>query len=309
MEESLTSLMPRVRPPRGTGRIDRVAWVAGTCIEAHGVRLGLRTNAPTILKHLEGCLPPGWRPSRSSLVDELFSVWVDPVDASRRPSRVYVGAARRARTRNLGHALAVLESELRQSLASRSPRRTFVHAGVVGWRGCAIVVPGRSRSGKTTLVAELVRAGASYLSDEFAVLDGRGRVHPFAKLLSVRGAGGCDVHVSRPSAEDLGGHSGTEPLPVGLVVLATHSPGAQWSPQVLTPGQAVIEMLAHTVPARLRPAATLAALERAVSRATVVKGERDEARDLAPRLLELLEASSAAARTGSPGRSCKGRTR
>jgi hypothetical protein len=308
VKDSLPSLMPRARLRIGGGRIDRLAWTSGTCIEAHGVRFGVRTNAPALMAQLKNWLPPGWRPSRSSLVDELFSLWVDPAAGSERPSRVYVGALRRARTRNLGQALAVLESELRQSLASRAPRRTFVHAGVVGWRGSAIVVPGRSRSGKTTLVAELVRAGATYLSDEFAILDGRGRVHPFAKLLSVRGACGCDVHVSRPSAEDLGGRSGTEPLPVGLVVLATHRPGARWSPEVLTPGQAVIEMLAHTVAARMRPAATLAALERAVLRARVVRGERNEARELAPRLLSLLDEYSATPRIGSPGRSFEGRT-
>lgn len=302
MGDSLLSLMPRTRLSEGAGRIDRVAWTAGACVEAHGVRLGVRTNAPAILERLEGCLPPGWRPSRSAVVDELFSVWVDLAEVATRPSRVYVGASRRARTRDLRHALAVLESELRQSLAARSKHRTFVHAGVVGWRGQAMVVPGRSRSGKTTLVAELVRAGACYLSDEFAIIDARGRVHPFAKPLSIRGAGGCDLHVSRPSAEDLGGRAGTRPLPIGLVVLATHEPGAEWRPQTLTAGQAVIEMLAHTVPARLRPAASLQALERAVARAVVLKGERGEAGALAPRLIQLLEASSgsSAARPGSP---------
>jgi len=300
--DSLPSLMPRTRLSEGAGRIDRVAWAAGTCVEAHGVRLGVRTNAPAILERLQSCLPPGWRPSRSAVVDELFSVWVDPADVATRPSRVYVGASRRARTRDLRHAFAVLESELRQSLAARSKHRTFVHAGVVGWRGKAIVVPGRSRSGKTTLVAELVRAGAAYLSDEFAIIDSRGRVHPFAKPLSIRGAGGCDLHVSRPSAEDLGGRSATEPLPIGLVVLATHEPGAEWRPQTLTTGQAVIEMLAHTVPARLRPAASLQALERAVGRAVVLKGARGEAGALAPRLLQLLEASSGS-RAAHPGSS------
>ncbi|HKZ31159.1 MAG TPA: hypothetical protein VJ648_02260 [Vicinamibacteria bacterium] len=310
MGDSLPSLMPRTRPWEGAGRIDRVAWAAGTCVEAHGVRLGVRTNAPAILERLARCLPPGSRPSRSAVVDELFSVWVDPADKATRPSRVYVGARRRARTRDLHQAFAVLESELRLSLAARSKSRTFVHAGVVGWRGWAILVPGRSRSGKTTLVAELVRAGATYLSDEFAVLDARGRVHPFAKPLSIRGAGGCDLHAQRPSAEDLGGRSGTEPLPVGLVVLATHRPGAHWEPERLTPGQAVIELLAHTVPARLRPAASLGALERAVARAVVVKGERGEATELATRLLRQLEGSTAtAARGGSLAGSDHRRTR
>ena len=64
-------------------------------------------------------------------------------------------------------------------LAERARNRIFIHAGVVGWQGRAIVIPGRSFSGKSTLVAALLQAGATYYSDEFAVLDGRGYVHPF----------------------------------------------------------------------------------------------------------------------------------
>src|SRR6187397_3597532 len=47
MSESLPSLMPRLDPKASTSRLERVAWRAGTCVEAHGVRLGLRTNAPS----------------------------------------------------------------------------------------------------------------------------------------------------------------------------------------------------------------------------------------------------------------------
>jgi hypothetical protein len=291
--------MPRLRPGSArTGRIDRLGWRAGTCFDAYGLRVGVRTNAPAVLDRLGPHLPPGWRACASPLVDEIFSVWVDP-GGTRRPSRVYAGRSRRVRTADLAHAFAVLESEIRQRVAARAERRTFVHAGVVGWRGAAIVVPGRSRSGKTTLVAELVRAGALYLSDEFAVLDGRGRVHPFAKPLSIRGASGCDRHARARSAEDLGGACATGPLPVGLVVLTEHRPGASWRPERLTPGQAVIEMLAHTVPARLRPEASLAALERAVARATVLKGARGEARELAEILLRSLEEMDTVSRPGT----------
>jgi hypothetical protein len=48
-------------------------------------------------------------------------------------------------------------------------------------------------------------------------------------------------------------------------------------------------MLAHTVPARLRPEASLVALERAVARAIVLRGSRGEAAALAPELLRRLE--------------------
>jgi hypothetical protein len=302
---NLPSMMPRLRPGSvRMGRIDHLGWRAGTCFDTYGMRVGVRTNAPALLDRLGPHLPPGWRACGSPFVDQIFSVWVDPGgDAARHPSRVYAGRHRRARTADLSHAFAVLESEIRQSVAAGAQRRTFVHAGVVGWRGRAIVVPGRSRSGKTTLVAELVKAGALYLSDEFAVLDRRGRVHPFAKPLSIRGAGGCDVHVQARRAEELGGSCATRPLPVGLVVLAEHRPGAVWRPERLTVGQAVLEMLAHTVPARLRPEASLVALERAVARATVLKGARGEARDVAALLLRCVEEEEPVSRreTGEGG--------
>lgn len=301
---SLPSLMPRLRQsPGGADRIDRLGWKAGTCFDAYGLRVGVRTNAPVLLQQLESHLPPGWRACASPLVDQVFSVWVDPGGTGApRPSRVYAGRRRRARTPDLALAFAVLETEIRQSVAASAERRTFVHAGVVGWHGRAILVPGRSRSGKTTLVAELVKAGALYLSDEFAVLDGRGRVHPFAKPLSMRGPGGCDAHARAWRAEDLGGTIGTRPLPVGLVVLAEHRPGAAWRPERLSRGQAVLEMLAHTVPARLRPESSLAALERAVAGAMVLKGVRGEAADLAPELLRVLEELEPVSRRVAGGR-------
>jgi hypothetical protein len=286
-------MMPRLRPGTARlGRIDRLGWSAGMCFDAYGLHVGVRTNAPGLLDQLGRHLPPGWRASTSPLVEEIFSLWVDP-GGTCRPSRVYAGRRRRARTADLGQALAVLESEIRQCVATGAERRTFVHAGVVGWRGRAIVIPGRSRSGKTTLVAELVKAGAVYLSDEFAVLDARGRVHPFAKPLSIRGASGCDRHARAQRAEELGGSCATGPLPVRLVVLTEHRPGAEWAPERLTAGHAVLELLAHTVPARLRPAASLLSLERAVRRAEVLRGPRGEARDVVPFLLRAVEEDGA----------------
>jgi len=293
---SLPSLMPRLRPgPRRAERLDRLGWRAGTCFGAYGVRLGVRVNEPTLLERLKPHLPQGWRPLRSPLVDQIFSVWLDPAGSR---GRVYAGRRRSTRTGDVGEALAVLESEIRQSIAARARDRTFVHAGVVGWRGRAIVVPGRSRSGKTTLVAELVRRGAVYLSDEFAVLDRRGRVHPFLKPLSIRGRGGCDRHARRLDVAELGGSAGTAALPVALVVLAQYRPGSAWRPTRLTAGQAVLEMLAHTVPARLRPEASLAALERAASGAIVLKGERDEASGLSQDLLGMLDQDTQRSRVG-----------
>src|SRR5205814_290720 len=101
---------------------------------------------------------------------------------------------------------------LRLFVAAQAKDRVFVHAGVVAARGGAIVIPGRTFTGKSTLVAALVEAGAAYYSDEYAVLDERGRVHPFAKPISIRGAHGGRGR--RLPVAALGGRAGTRPIKI-----------------------------------------------------------------------------------------------
>ena len=203
-----------------------------------------------------------------------------------------VDGQRLAEGDDLDRVCDVLESDLQLYIAEMAPNRVFVHAGVVGWRGKAIAMPGRSRSGKTTLVAALVRAGATYYSDEYAVLDEQGRVHPYAEDLSIRQDNG-----ERPRkcpVEALGGQRGTTPLPVGVVVLSEYQPGAVWHPRVLSAGSGALALLAHTVSARRQPDAALAALREIVVHAVVLEGVRGEASATAPALLDLLSSQGGA---------------
>jgi len=240
-------------------------------------------------------LPPGWKPARSPFVQHLYSLRVGGAGSGRvrRYGLLYYGTLRRARTLDVEALYAQLAAELRQNLAARAPRHVFVHAGVVGWKGRALLVPGASFAGKTTLVEALVRRGATYYSDEFAVLDGRGRVHPFAKPLSVRDATGRAA--LRPAAA-YGASEGTRPLRVGLVALTHFRGGRRFRPVPLTPGQGLLAMLPHTVPVRKRPEQALSALERALAGVPVVKGPRGEAEETADALLALLDARTRPAR-------------
>jgi len=62
-----------------------------------------------------------------------------------------------------------------------------VHAGVVGTGSGALVVPGPSGTGKTTLTAALVAAGFTYFSDEMAAIDpDTGLVVPVPRGLSLK---------------------------------------------------------------------------------------------------------------------------
>ena len=170
-----------------------------------------------------------------------------------------------------------------------------MHAGVVGHRGAAILIPGSSHAGKTSLVAALVRAGADYYSDEFAPLDAAGLVHPFAKPLSIRNEQYVQVdhHVAA-----LGGVAGDEPLPVGAVVMTTYEAGRGWRPRRLSSGEAVLALLSHTVPAQSRPTEALRTISRSLERATVIEGARGEADTVAPLLLASSSERAKADRAG-----------
>jgi hypothetical protein len=251
------------------------------------VRIGIRSNDPIALDRVCRHLPSEWENASSSVVDRVYSILIGskgPRANVQRLNLLYGDHVQLARSLDLDMVFETFESDLRLFVAELAKHRIFVHAGVVGWKGKAIVIPGRSYSGKSTLVAELVRAGATYYSDEYAVLDSRGRVHPFSKPLELRQEG--EFRQTKITAAELGGQSGTKPLPVGLVLMTQFKNGARWRPRKLTAGKGVLEMLFNTVSARRSPARALATLQRVAAQADVLKGVRGDARKVATAVLE-----------------------
>jgi len=245
--------------------------------EAYGVAFEIGVDDPRLRAAVCARFPPGWRASRRPP-----SVRFTLAHDARSPG-LAVRMEGRLLARRLTHvqALDVLESELQLTVARLARPEVFVHAGVVAVDGRALLVPGRSGAGKTTLVRALVAAGATYYSDEYAVLDAEGRVHPYARRPSVRvRAGGKERHpVPRGR--------GRRPVPIGLVVETRYRPGARWSPVPLSGGERVLALLANTVPARDRPAEVLAVLARASEHAVGVRSDRGPAGRTAAALLAL----------------------
>lgn len=271
-------------------KVDRLGWTAGFALKSYGVRVGIRSNDASALERVCEYLPAGWRNSTTPFVDRVYSIMVGgagPRANVRRFSLVYGDHLRIARSTNLDDVFERFESDLRLFVAEFAPHRVFVHAGVVGWKGNAIVIPGRSYSGKSTLVAALVRAGATYYSDEYAVFDFKGLVHPFSKPLEIRAEG--EFKQSRVSVGELGGKSGTKPLPVGLVLMTKYKCGAKWRPRTLTPGKGVLEMLFNTVSARKSPEKALSTLQHVTRKAEVLKGIRGDTTAIVDALLNRME--------------------
>ena len=206
-------------------KLDRLVWADGFSFISYGVRIGVRINERAQLARVLSCLPPGWQRTTSTRVDRLYSV-VAGGEGSRPNLKllnlVYANANRLARTSSFDDALDALESDLQLFVAEEAPRRLFVHAGVVAWKGKAALIPGRSFSGKTSLVAELVKRGATYYSDEYAVLDAEGHVHNYARPLSIRENGQLakptrlDARASAVARQHDADIAGVEPTAVAL---------------------------------------------------------------------------------------------
>jgi len=171
-----------------------------------------------------------------------------------------------------------LGARLEHAIAVSARTVAFVHAGAVGWRGGAILVPGSSYAGKSTLVAELVRRGAVYYSDEYAVVDPEGRVHSYPRPIRLR----QDGRQLRP-------RGGTEPLAVTLIVATAYRAGSTWTPLILSGARAVLPILDSLVVVRTRPELGLQLAARLAPRVVTLQGQRPEASDVAPSILEFLD--------------------
>jgi serine kinase of HPr protein (carbohydrate metabolism regulator) len=253
---------------------------------AYGVQIGIRTSDASLAQSLMEHLPPGSTYSDFADSEREYSlVAEDDHRSGKSRYALYLNRALFARCATLAAALRVFETNVQLHIAEMAPDRVFLHAGVVGLHGCAILLPGRTFTGKSTLVAELIRAGADYYSDEYAVLDSSGRVHPYARPLSIREIGGFGM--TKHSAGSLGAKVGKDPLRVGLVVVSQFRSGAEWQPQPLSPGQGALALLANTVSARRIPGIVLATLHQVVASAAMVTSDRGEASQVAELIIEL----------------------
>jgi len=231
-------------------------------------------------------LPPGSKYAEFSDTGRVYSLVVEEDERSGKlRNSVYLDGVPLARRSTPQAALRAFERDVQLYVAEMAPDRVFVHAGVVGCQGRGILLPGRSFTGKSTLVAELIRAGAEYYSDEYAVLDSAGGVYPYPRPLSIRQAespGRMKQPVHGPD-----GHAGRGPLPVELVVVCKFRVGGEWRPHRLSPGCGALALLANTVSARRIPTIAMATLRQVVAGATVVASERGEASQVVESILDL----------------------
>lgn len=184
----------------------------------------------------------------------------------------------------IGSSTTDLVSDIHLSIALHATDDVFVHAGVVALGNVAVLLPGRSLAGKSTLVHELVSAGASYLSDEYARITASGLIAPYARPIQLRA--GSERHLVDPHNI---GTVAPQPCVPGLVVFTHHREAAPFEPTLVPPAQAALELFDNTVVAQLSPSRALRAAAQVARTAIVVRSDRGEAAEAAAAILKMAD--------------------
>ncbi len=255
---------------------------SGFNISLLGMRVAVAGDSPAIAAVLDRYVLP-WRP-REAFAPKTADRTIEVRQRGDGPLAVLVDGAVAGSVPTPLAAIPLAQRALDEIVVRRQQEMAVVHCGVVAHGGRAILLLGPTRAGKSTLVAELVRRGAGYLSDEYAMIDAAGRVHPYPRPLLLRSRSGT----YRPRlATDLGGAVVNEPIPAALVVQVTYAADAVFACQAVSQAEGLVLLLRNTPQMLAEQTWILANFERAIGSAGCYTGRRGEAREAAPAMLDL----------------------
>lgn len=237
--------------------------VAPSIAEIQVITFRALLGAPRdLLRHLRPILPisPAWTDSCNPIVSTFQLTYCAPAGTYpviRDESMVWVA-------RTLEHAISYVEWLINSTAIEYLNDYYLIHAAAVSHGNQGLILPGRSGSGKSSLVGRLIADGWRYLSDDVAVIAPWSRhLYPFAKsvrlhegardalqeihpslkdLPSIKAADGIETWYLRPQSDWLP----SEPVPLRYAVLPTFVRGAKTQLQPIRPSEALACILAES---------------------------------------------------------------
>lgn len=255
-------------------------------VEGWGASARISASGEALLRAALRGLPPGFRVSRRPVSGPqlAFRTRGGAILTTHEGRAINLGAARKRLT-------AYVESRLESLASTQSPRFAFLHAGGVEIDGRAILLPGRSCAGKSSLVAAFVKAGARYFSDDLVPIDARLRAHPFPRPIGIRPARGGAA--TRTSLKALGLEPAKRARPIALIWCGSFdslAAASTFTPQ--SAAQAFAALLAHAPGAQVRPEVIVPILAGVARTVPVFVGVRGEAREMVEAVRARLKGSS-----------------
>jgi len=163
-----------------------------------------------------------------------------------------------------------------------------VHAGAVQLGDRVLLLPGRTHSGKTSLVAELLRRGATYLSDEYALIDAEGQAHAYPRPLLLRNGKPGRTPLL---AQDCNAPVASKPAPIGWIMELQYYDSEDWSVIPVPQSHGSLILLRHTPHVLADAPDLLDRFQRAAAGARCYAGRRMDVAKAADEILRLTVAS------------------
>ena len=162
-----------------------------------------------------------------------------------------------------------------------------VHAGAVALENRAILIPGSTHAGKSSIVAELLRRGATLLSDEYALIDTAGQVHSYPRPILLR-----DSRMKRSPVlpAELGSDYANEPVRVGWILALQYRPSSDWSIREVPQSEALMILLRNTPHSLIESPEMVESFAHTVSSARCFAGYRGDSKQSADQILQLIGA-------------------
>ena len=255
-------------------------------IEAFGVKIGITASdneKELIYSRLEEIFPNGYSEIDFSTCRHFFEI---RKSAAGKFEFIKNGEFYESREA-VEDAVGLMRTEIRYTFSEFAVERVFLHAGAVAFKNSGIIFPGQSLSGKSSIVADLIRRGAEYYSDDYAILDENALLYPHPKKISLRDSKDNRFRQTDYPVEHFQAVTGVCEIPVKLIIITEYEEGKIWQPEKLSNGEAVMQILPHTIPIRHNPAFTLRTLDRLVRGATVFSGMRGDLDEFIPKLMKL----------------------
>lgn len=163
-----------------------------------------------------------------------------------------------------------------------------VHAGAILLGDRALLFPGASHSGKSSLVAELLRHEAVCFSDEYALIDGDGLVHAYPRPLLLRN-GGREQTAVLPF--ELNARVASSPAKVGWILSLQYEAEGSWMIKEASQSLGLLSLLRNTPHALADSPHIVRSFRRAVAGARCFEGQRGESSDAVCQIMRLALAS------------------
>jgi len=93
------------------------------------------------------------------------------------------------------------------------------------------------------------------------------------------------------SPDQFGSKRISGPLPAGMVLFTKFSAAGEWEPEEISVGNGILAAIPQVIPVSFNTKFALKVLNTTFNRAIIIKSDRGEAKETAPRILEYFDES------------------